>query len=184
MTTNKKRIKTMERNKRKKFKEKPLYRKVNTTCHGGKLHHGSSSNDEYRRGSKDSIEKKSKMKSGNQYHGLDFSPLYAYLRKHVGEKWSDIYSKIKPRLPEHSRFDPLESTVLTFQEYTMQKENGRVSEIFGHGESSTHSTLYIDENDILQFVNPNLTAEEIGVSCRCCTHTFNGKLIPLSTFRP
>lgn len=167
----------MERNKRKEFKEKPLYRKVNTTCHGGKMYHGN--HEEYERGTKQTKKQKSKMKGGQQHHGLDYSPLFGFLRKNVGKKWSELHPKIITRLPSEMRYNPLKFSVLSYKEYLNMYELDEVKEVFGFGESTTHSLMYVDENDLLQFVNPNLTVENMTISCRCCTHTFNGKVIPL-----
>lgn len=163
----------MERSKRKIFEEKPLYRKVNTTCHGGKVYHGN--NSKYHRGKKQ--DSKDKMKSGQQHHGLDYSPLFGYLRKNVGNKWSELYQKIISRLPSNLKENPLNFSVLSYKDYLNMHEMDKVQETFKFGESSIHSLMYIDENDLLQFVNPDLKVEDMKAPCACCTHTFNGKKI-------
>lgn len=154
---------------------KPLYRKVNTTCHGGKIYHGN--NQKYDRNKKEDLKSKEKMKSGKQNHGLDFSPLYAYLRKNVGKNWNELYSEIKNRLPSYSKYDPLESAVLSYAQYCSLNEDDIKNGYFRDGESSTFSLMYVDESGLLQYVNSNLTVEDFKATCQCCTHTFNGNKI-------
>ena len=43
------------------------------------------------------------------------------------------------------------------------------------GESAYFSGLYIDDDNRLALVDPDLRIEDMVPSCRCCTHTFNGK---------
>ena len=43
------------------------------------------------------------------------------------------------------------------------------------GESSFYSLLFVDDNNILQKVDPNINETSIAPRCSCCTHTFNGK---------
>lgn len=167
----------MERNKRKEFKEKPLYSKVNTTCHGGKIHHGNQK--EYSRHKKEDILIKSKMRGGDQNHGLNFSPLYAFLRKNVGKNWNELRSEIKYRIPKKSsrNIDPFDGTVLSFKEYQGLTEDELSRPYFGNSESSYHSLLFVDEQGDLQFVNKDFEPEKIKIKCKCCTYTFNSNKI-------
>lgn len=157
-------------------KMKPLYRKVNTTCLGGKIYHGN--NKKYNRGKKESIKEKSKMKSGKQYHGLDFSPLYGFLRKNVGQNWSKLHSEIIQRIPKHNKQDPLEDVVISYNEFLeIEEENLKKEGYFRAGESSYYSKFYIDENDNLQYVCKELSVNNIVLSFSNFTNTFNGKVV-------
>lgn len=164
------------RQNRKEFKEKPLWTKVNTTCHGGKVYHGN--NERYNRGKKEGADQKSKMKGGQQLHGLDYTPLYGFLRKNVGKLWDEVHSKAIPRLPKDNRFNPFERVVLSHDEWLDLSDEELNKGYFRGGESSYFSQLYVDESGLLKYVNPSLTVNDIPVSCNCCTHSFNGKRIP------
>lgn len=48
-------------------------------------------------------------------------------------------------------------------------------DFIGTGESTYFSGLFVDENNILQKCNPELTKENMIKFCDCCTHTFNGE---------
>lgn len=166
--------------KRKNFKEKPLWRKINTTAHG----HNFRAGEKYQRGKKESIKEKSKMTSSQKFHGLDFSPLFGYLRKNVGKEWDIIYSNVIKRIPKEYTFNngrftnPIWWGVLKHKEYLGLSDFDKKNGFFISGESSYYSLLYIDENGILQYVSPDLSVEDIKPTCTCCTHTFNGKQIP------
>jgi hypothetical protein len=42
------------------------------------------------------------------------------------------------------------------------------------GESTYFSGLYVDADNRLRVVNPELDPHSLVPSCSCCTHTFNG----------
>jgi hypothetical protein len=42
------------------------------------------------------------------------------------------------------------------------------------GESSYYRGMYIDDNGVLQRVDPTMGRQNLEPSCACCTHTFNG----------
>ena len=161
---------------KKNVKDRALYNKVNTTCHGGKKYHGNE--EDYNRGStkEKNISKQKKMKSGKQHHGLNYNPLYSYLRKHVGEKWSTLHSDIMPRLPSHLKDNPLDYAVLSFKDYSALSDDEKTNCTFRTNEATFHSKMYVDENDLLQFISPTLTINDLKASCNCCTHTLNGKV--------
>lgn len=51
------------------------------------------------------------------------------------------------------------------------------------GESTYWSGLFIDEDNRLARVDPELRVEHLEPSCACCTHTFNGAPF-VRSFRP
>lgn len=105
--------------------------------------------------------------------GRDYTPLYKFLLSKVGKNWDEIFSEAKSRLDEekpiwHLVMDPNDEIVKT-------RYFGKLPERIRCGESSYYSALFVDENNILQKVNPNAKAPE--PNCSCCTWTFNGKVI-------
>lgn len=98
------------------------------------------------------------------HRGLDYTPLYRFLLSKVGEDWDAVYSEAIARL---DRPDPVFYMVARLPE-------DREAFVW-LGESSRYSGLYVDENNRLQKVAPELTADDLEPTCRCCTHTFNGQ---------
>jgi hypothetical protein len=139
---------------------KPLYRKINTTAHGACHSPGSAKRD---RGKKNGISKS--MKKDDQ-RGLDYTPLYMFLLSKVGEDWDSIHSEAIKRLDKE---EPIF--------WMVARNESEKRDIIRGGESSYYSGLYIDENNILQKVDPNVKNEDFIPSCWCCTKTFNGKVL-------
>ena len=143
-------------------KIKPLWRKMNKEK--SYKTHDLKVGAEYDRGTKDGVKK---SMNTSKYHQKDYTPLYKYLLKHVGEDFDKICSDVYPRIDDRERvwdiIDRKESHDL----------NGRVGLCRG-GENSYYSTLIVDDNNILQIKNPELTINSLWPDCGCCTHTFNG----------
>ena len=135
---------------------KPLYRKVNRTAHGASRPGG----DYKRRGRAEA--QSGSMHAGRRM-GLDYRPLFHFLVSKVGGDWGAIYSEAKRRL---DRPEPI------FWQVALTEADRR--DIVLLGESSHFSGLYVDENNRLAKVAPELRAEDMTPSCPCCTHTFNG----------
>lgn len=146
-------------------KKKPLYRTVNTRVPHMGLWHDFGSDAKYDRNTKQGVSKTMKNK---KKRGLDFTPLYMFLLSKVGQKWDDVYSEAKSRIPE-SETEAIEH--MFYKETTYSINNGYCR----MGEGSMYSTLEIDENGLLQKTHPELAIESLYPSCNCCTHTFNGK---------
>lgn len=146
-------------------KEKPkLYRKVNTKAHG--VHHNFGGDYKDSRNKKsESVEKVTGTMFGKKERGLDYTPLFRFLLSKVGSNWNEVFSEAKSRL---DKSEPI------FWLVALNK-NEQV-EFVRVGESSYYSGLFVDDNSILQIVNPNLKAIDMKPFCSCCTHTFNGKL--------
>lgn len=142
---------------------KPLYRSVNTRTHG--VRHGSGAKSKWARNTKASaknVSMKQSMHSG-QRHGYDYTPLFKFLLSRVGKNWTDVHSEAIARL---DREDPI--TWIVAASFSDGKPFVRV------GESSYFSGLYVDEDNLLAVVDPELTAETMRPFCACCTHTLNG----------
>lgn len=145
----------------RKQRVEPLYRKVNTKARG--VRHYSGSDYKHTRGAKN--QDLVKMKS-NVKRGLDYTPLFKFLLKHVGSNWDEVFSKASNRLD-----DPK----MVYHMVALNKEEG--VDYFRGGDCSNFSGLYVDKNGLLQKVNPEIDHTSYSPSCACCTHTFNGILL-------
>lgn len=143
--------------------KEPLYRKVNTTTRGVRHNFGGDyKNDRNTKGEKNSENARGSM-GGKINRGLDYTPLFRFLLSKIGKDWTDIHKEAVSRL---DREEPIFWLVARSEEE--KEESVRV------GENSYYSGLFVDENNILQKVNPEMGPEKIEPSCTCCTHTFNG----------
>lgn len=142
-------------------KIKPLYRKVNTKAFNHSHNVGNDSKND--RNTKKGISKSMKRKV---HRGLDYTPLYKFLISKVGKNWDDVYSEAVSRLDKK---EPIFHIVA--------KHEHEMKDYVRCGESSYYSCLYIDKDNILQKVNPNLKNEDLTPTCSCCTHTFNGNVL-------
>lgn len=146
-----------------------LYRTVNTRTHG--VRHGGG-DFRHERGTKEARTNDATRlpMRGGQRHGRDYTPLFRFLLANVGRPWAEIYSEAKPRLDST---EPIYWLVARAE--TERRDYVRV------GESSYFSGLYVDEQGLLQLVNPQLGLEDMTPSCTCCTHTLNGLRFPKHT---
>lgn len=115
------------------------------------------------------VRKKLYRKNNSTAHGStkktrDYTPLFMFLLSRVGKKWDEIYSEVITRLPSP---DPIYHMVA--------RDRSRAVPYIRYGESSYYSGLYIDAEGILQKVDKALDNTTMTPSCKCCTHTFNGK---------
>jgi hypothetical protein len=147
--------------------KKLLYRKENTKA----LHYrcnNPGSDFRHERNTKKLKEfggNKKSMKGSDR--GRDYAPLYMFLLSKVGKKWDDVYSEAA------SRLDTPEPIFHLVAKHEKDKRD-----VVRCGENSRYSGLFIDDDGLLQKVDPTMTNEKLYPSCHCCTHTFNGK--PLS----
>ena len=143
-----------------KTQKEPLYRKVNTKalrC----TSHNKGSNYRYERNKKNPNEQ---MKQ-NVQRGLDYTPLFKFLLSRVGQDWSQTLSEAQSRL---DKTEPIFHMMV-------DKVDG-VEGYFRWG-NSFYNTLYVDDNNKIQKVDPNVSVNDIKPYCDCCTHTFNGKTV-------
>lgn len=100
---------------------------------------------------------------GKHRRGLDYTPLFQFLRSKVGEDWNTVFREAVARLDGS---DPI------FWVVSLEERNKR--DYICVGESSYFSGLFVDDDGRLQLVNPALSVSDLTPSCGCCTHTLNG----------
>ena len=96
-------------------------------------------------------------------HGRDYTPLFRFLISRVGKPWSEVFAEAKSRL---DTTDPIF--------WLVARTEAKRREFVRVGESSYFSGLYVDDQGLLKFVNPELRPQDMQPSCTCCTHTLNG----------
>ncbi|MBM1633898.1 hypothetical protein JQV27_13175 [Sulfitobacter mediterraneus] len=144
--------------------KKPLYRKVNTRTYG--VRHGDGGKAKWERGTKKADRDQSMLGTMHKKHrhGLDYTPLFKFLLSKVGQNWDEVHSEAVSRLDNDEPISWLVSET---------KEEGRP--FVRTGESSYFSGLYVDDDNRLALVDPDLTANSMKPFCSCCTHTLNGQ---------
>ena len=141
--------------------KEPLYRRINTRTHG--VRHGGG---DYRFSRHLKKPDKTSLGSmhGKKLQGLDYTPLFKFLLSKIGQDWSEVHSQAVARL---DRPEPI---------FWMVALNEAEKRPFVRiGENSYYSGLYVDEDNRLALVNPELRLEDMKPNCSCCTHTFNGE---------
>ena len=149
------------------YEKKPLYRKVNTKARG--VHHNFGGKAKWDRNTKESRKKGGANGSmgRREQRGLDYTPLYKFLLSRVGRDWDETHSEALSRLDNQGAKEAI---------FGMVAQNETHEEaIVRMGESSYYSGLLVDDENILQRVDPELTVADLYPSCPCCTHTFNGE---------
>lgn len=137
-----------------------LYRKVNTKAYN--VHHNFG--ESFKRHLKiDEDQRRGKMKR-NIRRGLDYTPLFKFLLSKTGKNWDEVYSEATSRL---DKSEPI-FWMVSLSHHDKQ-------DYIRTDESSYFSGLYVDENNLLQKSNPELSKENMEKFCNCCTHTFNGE---------
>jgi hypothetical protein len=150
-----------------KGKKAPLYRKVNTRARG--VRHNFGGEYRWRRG--DQEDDRTGMASGVR-RGLDYTPLFRFLLSRLGDDWDEVHSEAVSRLDKP---DPI------FWLVALRKEDEK--DVVRVGESTYFSGLYVDEDNRLRVVAPDIGPEDLEPRCPCCTHTLNGHPF-LRPYRP
>lgn len=155
--------------------KEPLYRKVNTLARG--VRHRTGGEARWDRTSKagEAALAQGVTRAGmgpKVRRGLDYTPLYRFLLSKVGADWDAVHAEAVARL---DRPDPI------FHMVARRPEDRKP--LVWLGESSRYSGLYVDADNRLQKVAPDLTASDLEPTCACCTHTFNGQRLP-RPYRP
>lgn len=154
----------MKANPATPLRKTPLYRKVNTRARN--VHHSFGGDYRHARNTKSEsgFEGTRTPMHGKRQRGLDYTPLFRFLLARVGEPWDLVFSEAIARL---DRPDPVF--------WLVARQESERQDFVRVGESSYYSGLYLDAQGCLQIVNPALGPEKMVPTCRCCTHTFNGK---------
>jgi hypothetical protein len=103
--------------------------------------------------------------------GYDYTPLYKFLLSKVGSNWDEVFAEAVSRIDKQEpiwhlvELDPGTPGV-----------RGSDTTIVRLGESTMYSALTVNEDRILVKIDPS--ARPFPPSCKCCTHTFNGKVLP------
>ena len=126
-------------------RKEPLYRKENKKSLSTKYYVVKGGSFRHERNTKEFLNNDAghqPMHSGQ--FGRDYTPLYKFLLSKVGEVWDEVYSEAKSRLDKQ---DPIFYLVALH-------ENER-KEIVRCDASSYYSGLFVDDDGLLQIVNPN-----------------------------
>lgn len=175
--------------------KKPLYRKVSKTTHNGFEHadYGVNKRSRYARHTKKGMKRGMNTKQDSSGHGLyDYTPLFMFLLKQEGRDCDEVWAECKRRL---NTTEPIEWMVINIYKNGLVNPNVKIEftdvpdldwkdrnlannskKSFGYGEGSSYSTMYVDENNKLQFVDKNyVTGPNYEVERRW-GETFNGRL--------
>lgn len=126
------------------------------------------------------ITRKKSHYNKNKRTNYDYGPLYNYLLKQVGKKWETVWKDIFPRVDNNP--EPILYMVININTHgvVITHDISNAEPMFNcslyYNGVRSYSTLYVDENDILQFVDkdfkPNDRYEGLGFG-----QSFNGKEI-------
>ena len=177
------------------MKTKLLYRKVSKTTHNGFEHadYGVNERSRYSRHTKKGIKRGMNTQKDSRGHGLyDYTPLFQFLLKQEGRDWNEIWNECMHRL---NTTEPVSHMVINIYKNGLVNPNVEIKfsnkeeldwkgrnladnsiKSFRYGEGSYYSTMYVDENNTLQFVDKNyVTGPNYEVE-RCWGETFNGRI--------
>jgi hypothetical protein len=171
---------------------KPLYRKVSKTTHNGFPHADYDSNPRSRnsRHTKKGMKRGMNTQQDSRGHGLyDYTPLFKFLLKQEGRDWSEVWKECVARL---NWTEPITYMVINIRKNGLVNENIEIdtsvsgvgmygkcfynNKSFGYGEGSEYSTMYVDENNKLRFVDKNYKSGPCYECERRWGETFNGEL--------
>lgn len=174
------------------MEKKPLYRKVSKTTHNGLPNYDFDLNERssWSRHTKKGMKRGMNTRCNNSGSGLyDYTPLFKFLLKQEGKDWDGIWRECVSRL---NTTEPVLYMVLNVRsnglvcrecEIDTTEEGvdwkGRVgckNKCFRYGEGTYFSTMYVDENNKLQFVDKNYVAGPNYEVERKWGETFNGNL--------
>ncbi len=140
--------------------KEPLYRKVNTRTRG--VRHGGGEYKWLRHRKEESVAGRGSTRAGKR-NGRDYTPLFKFLISGVGRDWDEVYGEAVRRL---------DSPEPIF--WLVARNEAEKAAVVRATENTCFSGLFIDENNRLAVVDPDLRVENMVPSCACCTHSFNG----------
>jgi hypothetical protein len=147
-----------------KNQKEPLYRKENKTTICRKAVIATGGDFRHQRNTK-----KMKNFDGNKQSmkkkqlGYDYTPLFRFLLSKIGQAWDETHKEVIQRL---DKSEPI------FWMVSLNEHDRR--DVVRIGEASSWSGLFVDEEGLLQKVNPEAKAPE--PTCSCCTFSFNGNV--------
>ncbi|MGK4597812.1 hypothetical protein [Amycolatopsis sp. w19] len=143
--------------------KEPLYRRVNTRAR--LVHHDHGGDHRHQRNTKRELasDRTRGSMGPRARRGLDYTPLFRFLLGKIGAEWDEVYDEAAARLDSP---DPIHWLVA--RQPHERRDRVRI------GEASYYSGLYVDDDNRLQVVAPELGVDDLEPTCPCCTHTFNG----------
>ncbi|MBR5028611.1 MAG: hypothetical protein IKX51_05255 [Bacteroidales bacterium] len=149
--------------------KKPLYRKVNKITHNG-IRYYCQETDRYRneRNKKNkSLPNQLPIKRKQNRHDNDYAPLYRFLLSRVGCNWDEVWNECISRL---DKVEPVLDMVVNVNKKGLAVDTSirypeGLPEMFHDfracDDSQTFwSTLYVDSNGILQYVDEHYTIDD------------------------
>lgn len=147
-------------------KKEPLYRKVNTKTR--MVRHNSGIDFRHIRNTKEQKEAEDfgvtrYSMISNIKRGLDYTPLFKFLLSKVGKDFVTTHSEALSRIDKE---DPIF--------WLIAKTEDDKQEVVRVDENTYYSGLYVDDNGLIQKVNPEFDDTQRLIYCTCCTFSFNG----------
>jgi hypothetical protein len=145
--------------------KKLLYRKENTRTHGVRRKGG---DWRWERHSKAALsdDRKTAGMAPDLRNRYDYTPLARFLLSRVGQNWTVTHSEAVSRL---DREEPIW--------WLVARNDIEKQDYVRWGEDSYFSGLYVDDENVLRRVDPNLTADNFPRDTFGC-RTFNGERVP------
>lgn len=100
---------------------------------------------------------------GKPRRGLDDTPLFKFLLSHLGDDWDAVHAEAVARL---DRPEPIF--------WMVARSDAEKSPFVLIGKNTYCSGIFIDADNRLRLVDPDLRVEHMEPGCACCTHTFSG----------
>ena len=154
----------------------PLYRKVCKTTHNGFPHadYGHNERSSYSRHTKKGMKRGMNTQHFRGNTKLyDYTPLFMFLLKQEGRDWGEVWKECVARL---DTTEPVGYMVINIRDNGLVRDEFESKKYFRYGEGSYYSTMYVDENNKLQFVDKNYVSNPCFEKERRWGETFNGRL--------
>ena len=175
-----------------KTNKPPLYRKVSKTTHNGFEHadYGYNERSSHARHTKKGMKRgmaTQHVRGNRKLH--DYTPLFKFLLKQEGRDWDEVWQECVARLdstePVLCMVINIRNNGLVRDDFEIDTEESFVDfkgrrvqfhKSFCYGEGSSYSTMYVDKNNKLQFVDKNYVTGPNYECERRWGETFNGRL--------
>ena len=166
---------------RRTFEKKPLYRKVNRCTHSIERHF-TGGDARWVRNAKERnrVAAERGTLGRKHFHGLDYTPLFRFLLKSVGECWTAVRAEAAARLPKDSPHWSAENPIFWMvhdPEGERDHLRAKAHPFFHASEFALFSTLLVDGKGDLRKLDPDFGIEHVSPYCPCHTHTFNGSIV-------